>query len=210
MHLSIQRVELSHNVLTQEFMWEMEGCQHMCKVAFLRIYAITNGRPDWALNRWRISPTVTKGDITLHLTKPLKLAWHLYGDTSLISMKSHYSHSDNPNRHWPYHQQDVSAVQRSVPSKRKIQLASGCTDKCSTRTSICVLEGMLCNLKLSPPHVHTCMHSHTVYLTLHVRCKYGCLLLRTHTYTCTHTVTQLTQQTWSFTFSHTHISLIQP
>ena len=182
MHLSIQRVELSHNVLTQEFMWEMEGCQHMCKVAFLRIYAITNGRPDWALNRWRISPTVTKGDITLHLTKPLKLAWHLYGDTSLISMKSHYSHSDNPNRHWPYHQQDVSAVQRSVPSKRKIQLAVGV--QTSVQQGLQSVFWKVCcaiwNFPL-PTYTHAC--THTLFIS---RCMYDASM-DVYSYVLTHT-----------------------
>ena len=117
----------------------------VCKVAFLRIHAISNGRLDRALKRQADSGGSPHGDergrhAPANKTCDADISFVKEHIQSFPKYRSHYSRSDNPNKH--YLNPDLTITKMSVPPRKNAQLANGYIEKFSMSSLIFRSEGM--------------------------------------------------------------------
>ena len=129
----------------------------VCKVVLSRIHAITNGRLDRALKA-QADGGSPHNDQRGHHTPPNKtseasLAFMWEHISSFPKYKSHYSRSDNSNRH--YLSPDLTINKRHQLYSVVFHARERSSERVGVQTS--VHQGL--QSVFSPPCVHTCMHS---------------------------------------------------
>jgi len=180
----------------------------VCKAAFLEIHAISDGRLERALKaqadlggshndrRGRHPPPNKTTEESLALVRGEHIS-------SFPKYKSHYSRSDNLTRHYLSPKLSINRMYQLYKERCSGQgknPVSGCTDRCSTKSSICLLEGMLTILNSClHTHTHTHTHAHThMHAHMHPR-PYA----RTHTHAHMHP-RQYARTHTCITHAHTH------